>query len=318
MLTETKRPPARRLEVAGPESGGRVDAATGLLGGVARILMCPPDYFDVRYEINPWMDMRVGVGRNLAREQWEALYRTLVCEVGAEVEIVDPVAGLPDFVFTANAGMLAGDTFIASNFRYPERAWEERHWQEWFETKGYRVARLPADLRFEGEGDLLAAGDLVIAGYRFRSDREAIEQVGWLLQKETLALELADPWFYHLDTCACPLSDDTILYYPRAFTAASRALIVERFPDAIAVPEEEARRFACNSVVIGRHVVMSANCPVVKAELQARGYEVHEVDVSEFLKAGGGPKCLTLFLERGAGRRTHRVSGHGLQGQYAA
>ena len=169
MLTDTMKP-TRRRDHPGlkPRESGRP----------ARILMCPPDYFDVRYEINPWMDTRVGVGRDLAREQWEALHRALACDIGAEVEIVDPVAGLPDFVFTANAGFLAGDTFIASNFRYPERAWEERHWQEWFESKGYRVARLPANLRFEGEGDLLSVGDLIIAGYRFRSDREAVESVG--------------------------------------------------------------------------------------------------------------------------------------------
>ena len=286
--------------------------------GATRILMCPPRHFDVRYEINPWMDKRVHVDDGVAWEQWEALCRVLVREVGAEVEIVDPVAGLPDFVFTANAGLLAGDTFIASNFRYPERAGEERHWQAWFESRGYRVVRLPPDVRFEGEGDLLSAGDLIIAGYRFRSDREAVESVGRLLQREVLALELADPWYYHLDTCACPLSDEAILYYPGAFTAAGRELIAERFPDAIEVPEVEARRFACNSVVIDCHVVMSADCPVVKAELQARGYEVHEVDVGEFLKAGGGPKCLTLFLERGVVGARHRAGGRRLSGRRAA
>ena len=260
--------------------------------------MCPPYHFDVRYEINPWMDTRNRVDRKVAWKQWKTLYQLLANEIGAKVELVVPVAGLPDCVFTANAGLLAGDTFIASSFRYPERAREEFHWQSWFESKGYRVVRLPPDLRFEGEGDLLAAGDLLLAGYTFRSDREAVERVGRLLRKEVLALELADPWFYHLDTCACPLTDGSILYYPGAFTAEGRALIEDRFPDAIQVPEEEARRFACNSVVIGRHVVISANCPVVGAELRARGYKVHEVDVSEFLKAGGGPKCLVLILER--------------------
>ena len=289
-----------------------------LRSGTTRILMCPPYYFDVRYEINPWMNTRTRVDHGAAWQQWESLYQLLVGEVGAEVEIFDPVAGLPDCVFTANAGLLAGNTFIASSFRYPERAREERHWQAWFESKGYRVVRLPSGLRFEGEGDLLTIGELILAGYRFRSDREAVERVGRLLQKEVLALELADPWFYHLDTCACPLTDDSILYYPRAFTPSGRSLIANRFPDAIPVTEQEARRFACNSVVIDRHVVMNANCPVVGAELRARGYEVHEVDVSEFLKAGGGPKCLVLVLGRRAGREDHSDTGHGLRGQRAA
>jgi N-dimethylarginine dimethylaminohydrolase len=289
-----------------------------LRGDTSRILMCPPYHFDVRYEINPWMNTRDRVDRKEALKQWRALYRVLAGEVGAKVEFVVPVAGLPDCVFTANAGLLAGNTFIASSFRHPQRAREEGHWQAWFESKGYRVVRLSPELRFEGEGDLLAAGDLVLAGYGFRSDREAVECAGRLLQKEVLALELADPWFYHLDTCACPLNDSTILYYPGAFTEEGRALIEDRFPDAIPVPEQEARRFACNSVVIDRHVVMNENCPVAGAELRARGFEVHEVDVSEFLKAGGGPKCLVLILERGAMRESRSDAGLRVRRQLAA
>ena len=292
-------------------TGLALEPRTSRRSGTNRILMSPPYYFDVRYEINPWMNTRVKVDHAAAWMQWEVLYQVLVGEVGAEVEIADPVAGLPDFVFTANAGLLAGKTFVGSNFRYPERSREEGHWQEWFEANGYSVVRLPSGLYFEGEGDLLPVGDVILAGYRFRSDLEAVEEVGTLLQREVLPLELADPWFYHLDTCACPLSDDAILYYPGAFMAAGRELILERFPNSVPVPVEEARRFACNSVVIDRHVVMPANCPVVKAELQARGYDVHEVDVSEFLKAGGGPKCLTLFLERGAGRGRRHAGGRG-------
>ncbi len=291
---------------------------TTMRSGTNRILMCPPYHFDVRYEINPWMDRRTRVDRRAAWKQWNALYRVLTGKVGAKVEFVIPVAGLPDCVFTANAGLLAGDTFITSSFRHPQRALEEGHWQSWFESKGYRVVRLSPELRFEGEGDLLAVGDMVLAGYGFRSDREAVERVGRLLRKEVLALELADPWYYHLDTCASPLTENSILYYPDAFTAEGRALIADRFPDAIAVPEQEARRFACNSVVVDRHVVINADCPVTTAELRGRGFEVHEVDVSEFLKAGGGPKCLVLILERGVLREHRREVGIGVRRQVAA
>ena len=139
------------------KTGVFTELRTALRGGASRILMCPPYHFDVRYEINPWMDTRNMVDRKVAWKQWKTLYQLLANVIGAKVELVVPVAGLPDCVFTANAGLLAGDTFIASSFRYPERAREEFHWQSWFESKGYRVVRLPPDLRFEGEGDLLAA-----------------------------------------------------------------------------------------------------------------------------------------------------------------
>ena len=269
---------------------------TGGNGGCLSLLMSPPHYFGVTYEINPWMDPRRGVDGPLARRQWDALYRVLTEEVGANVHLVAPVPGLSDFVFTANAGLVAGSTFIPSNFRHPERAREEPHWRAWFDARGYRIVSLPPRLRFEGQGDVLPCGELLVAGHRFRSEYEAVRQVGRLLDRELLPLELADPWFYHLDTCFCPVSQGTVLYYPQAFTAEGRAAIQARFPDAIPVEADEARRFACNSIVVGEHVVMSRDCPRAKGELLDRGYEVHEVDVGEFLKAGGGARCLALSL----------------------
>jgi N-dimethylarginine dimethylaminohydrolase len=265
------------------------------VGGVAA-LMCPPAYFGVRYEINPWMDRRRPPRKGLAHRQWEILYSTLAEKLGISIELIDPVPGLPDFVFTANAGLCIGSTFIPSHFRHPQRSREEAHWQKWFEARGYDLVHLPSGLYFEGEGDVLQWGDLLVAGYRFRSDREAEFHVAQLVEKELLALELVDPWFYHLDTCFAPIDRDTVLYYPAAFSPESRRAIRERFRRSIPVGDEEARRLACNLVAVDRQIVMSANCSVARAKLQRLGYEVHEVDVSEFLKAGGGAKCLVLFL----------------------
>jgi N-dimethylarginine dimethylaminohydrolase len=189
-----------------------------------------------------------------------------------------------------------GGTFIASRFRHPQRSREEVHWERWLAARGYHVVRLPPGLYFEGEGDVLQCGPLLAAGYRFRSDREAGVHVAQLLEKEVLALELTDPWFYHLDTCFAPLGQDTVLYYPSAFSGESQRMILERFSRAIPVGDEEAHRLVCNLVVVGSQLVMSANCPVARAELLALGYMVHEVEISEFLKAGGAAKCLVLFL----------------------
>lgn len=266
----------------------------------AVLLMCPPDYYGVEYEINPWMDRNRPVDQARASEQWNALRRTLEEEVRATIETAPPVPGLPDFVFTANAGLVVDGAFIPSRFRYPQRAREERHWRTWIAAQGFRVLDLPSGLHFEGEGDAFLRGDLLVGGYRFRSDPEALHRVGELLGKRVLALELVDPWFYHLDTCFCPLDDGMALYFPQAFTEEGRRTLVEHFPGAVLVPEEEARHFACNSAVIGRHVVMSCDCPWTRAQLRARGYATHEVNVSEFLKAGGGAKCLVLFLKRAA------------------
>jgi N-dimethylarginine dimethylaminohydrolase len=86
-----------------------------------------------------------------------------------------------------------------------------------------------------------------------------------------------------------------VVYYPGGFDPYARVVIENNF-ETIEVNHEEALRFACNSVVIDNHVVMPAGCPRLTATLEARGYTVHGVDLSEFLKAGGAAKCLTLFL----------------------
>ena len=260
------------------------------------ILMCPPDYFDIEYEINPWMDRRSRVDKPLSRRQWDTLYRVLTEEIGLSVELIEPVKGLPDLVFTANAGLCINQTFVASSFRHQERTREEPYWRSWFASRGYEVVRLPPGLSFGGEGDMFLHGNSIVAGYKFRSDLDAVCYVGDLLYKDVVALELADPWYYHLDTCFCPVSENTAMYYPGAFTEAGRISIHDSFPDAIQVEPEEAERFVCNSMAIGNQVVMSCDCPIASKELAARGFTIHEVRVSEFLKAGGGAKCLVLFL----------------------
>ena len=264
------------------------------------ILMCPPTHFGIEYEINPWMRLRDPVDRKVALQQWGALYRVLTEHLGADVELIRPVVGLPDLVFAANAGLAIGDKFITSGFRHPERQPEEPVWQRWFARHDYQVAALPSGCPFEGEGDALFVEDLLVVGHRFRSTREAVQDIARIYGVETLVLELADPWFYHLDTCLCPINNDTALYVPDAFTAESRDAIERQFSDAIAVPTVEAHRFACNSIVMGNDVVMSHDCPATQAELAVRGYRVYVVEITEFLKSGGGAKCLTLFLDHDA------------------
>jgi N-dimethylarginine dimethylaminohydrolase len=66
-----------------------------------RVLLCPPNYFDVVDQKNPYMSIESAVDRVKARSQWENLCRVLQ-QSGCEVEIIDPVEGLEDMVFAAN------------------------------------------------------------------------------------------------------------------------------------------------------------------------------------------------------------------------
>lgn len=266
---------------------------------MSRLLMCPPDYYGIEYEINPWMRVSNQSDGDLARPQWLALTQVLEQEIGTKLEFMEPVAGLPDLVFTANAGVVHEGKAVPSRFRHPERQREERHFIDWFTKKGYEVIILDAEIYFEGAGDLLGFPEFWVGGYRQRSDIRAYDRLSTIFQKEILPVELVDQRFYHLDTCFCPLSGGELLYFPPAFDAYAQTVIVSRLEQdkRFAVPSSEAERFACNAVCVDRHVALPTGCPETMEWLEKHGYIPHPVELDEFLKAGGSAKCLTLALD---------------------
>jgi N-dimethylarginine dimethylaminohydrolase len=266
---------------------------------MSRLLVCPPDFFGIEYEINPWMRLSNRVDHKQAVRQWHELMRVFEQDLHVVLERMSPVAGLPDLVFTANAGVVVGRTAVVSRFRYTERQQEEAHFAEWFRTHGYEVMHLEKALCFEGAGDLLGFPECWFGGYRQRSDVRAFPVLSARFGREIIPLELIDSRFYHLDTCFCPLSGGDLLYFPPAFDTYGQMAIAERIPDQrrIAVSEEEALRFACNAVCLGKNVVLPAGCPTAERRLQESGYHTHAVPLDEFMKSGGSAKCLTLALD---------------------
>jgi N-dimethylarginine dimethylaminohydrolase len=263
-----------------------------------RLLMVRPDHYDVVYEINPWMSRARRASPERAMEEWRGLHRVLTEDLGAEVLLAEQPPDLPDMVFTANAGLVYGTRAVLSNFRHPERQGEAAQFRRWFESQGFEVLTLPPERRFEGEGDALFVGETLFAGYHWRSDVHSHRLVGEMLGARVLSLELVDPHFYHLDTCFCPLDEQTAVYYPPAFDPYARRVIEAHVPRRIEVCAEEAARFACNAVVLGRHVALNSGCPRLEATLRNLEFVPHATPLDEFLKAGGSAKCLTLHLDR--------------------
>lgn len=261
-----------------------------------RILMCPPDYYGIEYEINPWMSRSRGSHGDVARQQWQHLHDTLR-DLGVRIERLNPVRGLPDLVFTANAGLVFRDRFFSSRFRHPERARESPINEAWFAAHGFRVEQFPEGCYHEGAGDALFCGENLFAGYRIRSDVRGHQWLGEQIGKRVLPLELVNPYFYHLDTCFCPLAPGEAIWYPPAFDEYGQRVIESHIPRRIAVNEAEARRFGCNAVVVGRHVITNTGCPQLAEDLRRWGYIPIAVELDEFLKAGGSAKCLTLRLD---------------------
>jgi N-dimethylarginine dimethylaminohydrolase len=261
-----------------------------------RILMCRPDYYGIEYEINPWMSRSRGSTPERALAQWQALH-DILRGLGVAVELLTPRPGLPDLVFTANAGLVFRDRFYSSRFRHEVRAREEPYYDAWFAEHGFTVEHLPEGFFFEGAGDALFCGPTLFAGYRIRSDVRGHQYLGRALGKQVLPLELVNPRFYHLDTCFCPLRPGEAIYYPAAFDAYGRKVLEAHVPRLLAVAEPEARRFGCNAVVVGRTVVTNTGCDRLAADLREWGYEPVATELDEFLKAGGSAKCLTLRLD---------------------
>ena len=262
-----------------------------------RFLMCAPDHYDVDYVINPWMEGNIHKSaRDRAVEQWQKLHH--IIKDHAIVDLVIPQKGWPDMVFTANAGLVLDNNVVLSRFYHKERQGEEPHFKKWFEENGYTVYELPKDLPFEGAGDALfdREGRWLWAGYGFRSELDSHPYIAKWLDTEVLSLRLIDDRFYHLDTCFCPLSNGYLLYYPEAFDSYSNRLIEMRVPadKRIPIDEPDAVNFACNAVNIHDVVIMNKASNELKQTLADAGFQVLETPLTEFLKAGGAAKCLTL------------------------
>jgi N-dimethylarginine dimethylaminohydrolase len=292
----------------------------GDLGWGRRYLMCPPLHFGVLYEINPWMSSEVSVDPELALAQWEGLVATLEA-AGAEVVVMEPVADVPDLVFTANAGLVNGGQFVPSHFRHPERQPETPINAAWFSERGWQVDHLPAELDHEGAGDALpftpeetsnesgvrptpsrgggrgSGRTVLLSGYSFRSDAGAATELSTLLACPVRPIQLVDPRLYHLDLTFCPLDARRAIVAPLGWDAYGRKVVEALVPEPLVLTEEETLSFCANSVVVGTNVVMPAVPPRVGRQLEAWGFAVVGCPVDEFLKAGGGCRCLTLALD---------------------
>jgi len=270
--------------------------------GSRRYLMCRPTYFAVNYRINPWMDPTAPWDTALAVAQWETLRQTYV-DLGHTVEEIEPLPGLPDMVFAANGATVVDGTALAVQFRDPERADEAPAYRAWLEHAGYDVQE--AKFVNEGEGDLLLAGDVILAGTGFRTTHAAHARAQEIFGRPVITLQLVDPRFYHLDTALCVLAGSdgagpaSIAYLPEAFSPGSRAVLRRLFPDAVTASAADAAVLGLNAVSDGRTVVLPVQAKGLAAALEERGYRTIGVDMSELRKAGGGPKCCTLELRPG-------------------
>ncbi|GAA2884547.1 dimethylargininase [Microbacterium esteraromaticum] len=289
-----------------PDTATTIDAPTRTAHH-RRYLMCRPEHFTVNYSINPWMEPTKPTDTAKAVEQWQKLH-DLYLELGHEVELIEPLAGYPDMVYTANGGFVIGGRAYVPEFYFEQRKGEAPAFADWFRANGFDTV-MPEQVN-EGEGDFLLVGDVILAGTGFRSVGDSHLEVGEVFGREVVTLNLVDPRFYHLDTALTVLDPvqgvenggperANVAYLPAAFDEASQKILAERFPDAIIVSDEDGAVFGLNSASDGYNVIISPRAKGFEKQLRERGYNPITVDLSELLLGGGGIKCCTLEL-RGA------------------
>jgi N-dimethylarginine dimethylaminohydrolase len=259
------------------------------------ILMCPPTYFDIEYEINPWMHASDQVDVELAKKQWSKLEATYRDQLNWQVELINPVKGLPDMVFTANGALVIGGKVALPTFRQPDRQPETTRFKTWFVEHGYSDFLLPK-YDFEGEGDALVWNDLIFIGYPWRSDLPSHREIADFFGKKVVSLQLADARFYHLDTCLTIVDDQTVAVWPGAFSKEALAKLHELVPRVVEASEADAIAYGLNAMSDGKTVILSDKAHGLIATYQNLGINCIGLPIGEFQKSGGGVKCLTLEL----------------------
>ena len=256
--------------------------------------MCEPKFFSIEYEINPWMNSANDVNHDIALNQWNNLVQTYN-DLGVEVKLIEPNNKVPDLVFTANAGLIQGNTFFPSNFRFKERRPERKLFIDWFKKHNYNIVDLPKETYFEGAGDGLFCGKYLFLGSGFRSDRNVGELLRpYIKNVEIISLGLSNPYFYHLDTCLSPLPNGEFIYYPDAFDDESR--IILKSLKGHEISEELCINYGCNLTFVDKTLITGYADITLKDICKKLNLKIKIVPMDEFIKSGGGTRCLTLFL----------------------
>jgi N-dimethylarginine dimethylaminohydrolase len=265
------------------------------VAAIKRVLLCRPSHFTVDYIINPHMQPH-SVNAAKAMQQWESLVACLE-SLKIKVDIIEQQPGVPDMVFATDQGIVRDGAVLLANFRYPQRQKERVYYREWFRDHGFRLRALSNIFPFEG-GDTLFFGDMLLVGTGFRANVASCEELARKLDIDVMPMRLVDPRFYHLDMCFLPINHDTAFYYPAAFSPASRNLLKRLVPNLYELSQEAAEAYAANSLVADRDILISRGCPQsFHDDLKKLALRIHEIDMTEFKKAGGGIHCLINVLE---------------------
>ena len=276
-----------------------------------RYLMCPPDYFQIDWAINPYMHLEDRVDETHAKQQYEQLVAKHT-ELGHELEFMPAQPGLADLIFTANGALVIGDKVMLGHPRPNERKPEIPFFKQALQQLGYtHIETAPYD--FSGQGDALPVGNrLIFMGNSWRTDPRMQQVLEQYFDRDVVSLATirdldlpadAEPnsRFYDIDIAMSVLGPNTIAYCPEAFELESRNRLEQVIKQyaliAYPIPLSEALKGAMNLITDGVAAMRPlVDAPVLAAAIKNANLIDHQVDISELWKAGGGVRCTTLNI----------------------
>ncbi|MBQ1641189.1 MAG: nitrate reductase, partial [Lachnospiraceae bacterium] len=154
---------------------------------------------------------------------------------------------------------------------------------------------------FEGGDFMFMNEHWVAVGMADRTNKEGLEELKGIL--EPLGYEVTgvplNPAYLHLDMCFNLVDDHLAVAYKEGLPEEFLEKLKQHGIEIISVPEAAIFMHGCNLQALGDHRVLSLKRnSLVNAELTKHGMEVIELDITEILKAGGGPHCMTFPLIR--------------------
>lgn len=189
--------------------------------------------------------------------------------------------------------------WVLSQMHSPERQPEVAFFKEWA-TKNDIPTYDGMPTHFEGMGDALWNYETrqIFAGYGFRTSPEVYATIEEQTGQKVTTFELKDERFYHLDTCLSILKGDCAAFVEEAFTPEGLATLKQSFSTLIPIPLSEAtEQLACNMCTPnGKDVILQKGASKTVQSLQAQGFNVIEVETSEFIKSGGSVFCMKMLL----------------------
>ncbi len=284
------------------------------------VLMSDALNFSAEQAINPYyFDSHTNA--SLAQAEHDSIREALQV-AGVTVITVPSPLDSQDGVYTANWALVRGDKAIPARLPNVRKA-EEAYARQTLQNLGKQLIEVPSGLRFSGQGDALACGDLLFCGQGYRSDLEAqifaAETLGYtriqlqtIPQLNEMGVPVVNPisgwedsFFYDIDLALSIIKHPDngkpglIAYCPEAFTLESQQILKDlQGVDKITVTLDEAERaFACNLVSTGETVVMGDSAPHLKSDLESHGLTVVTPHIQELSKGGGYIRCTTLSLD---------------------